>query len=594
MSQTPVATPIPYGAYLSNPDNSNATAEALFQTEYSDLTKLMGAAPQFLTTFVDQTQQISNWAGNAQWAATSMALAVGAGSTTPVIALPLSSSAAGTLSSDQQFQAFASGQYDSVIQGIVNAWAQQGFKNLVFRPGWEMNLEGPTYAGDSAQDQADWVKAFQHVYTVLHQAAATDGINVTVVWNPGTTNYSNAEATTNLYPGDSYVDAIGADVYSGIHPYSDSPSTAEYHDWDTGQEDTSVAQFIADPINRAHYWSDPAATEWSNDGSGGHSQSLDSLLAFAEAHGKSFAIPETGAGNSSDGTDVSDDAAFPQWLSQQLTAAQATGLKIDFADIWDSNGGGAYQFSEPGDNKPNEAAAWAKYFGVSPTTLGPTPDTLALEISEDSWQGNALYTVSIDGKQIGGVQTATASHAAGAVNDVSIAGNWGPGPHTVGITFINDAWGGTPSTDRNLYIDQVSYNGQIAAGAPATQGVNGTSAFTVGVPTASVALTVRLAEQAWQGDAHYAIAIDGQTLSSGQVTALHSAGQGQTVSLQEVLSVGTHDLAVSFLNDAYGGSSSTDRNLYLLGAKVDGTTIPGAGGTLGKTSTDHFQFVVPS
>jgi len=104
-----------------------------------------------------------------------------------------------------------------------------------FRPGWEMNLQGPTYAGDSAQSQADWVKAFQHIYTVLHQAAAVDGVNVQLMWNPGATNYSNAEATTNLYPGDSYVDAIGADVYSDTYPFTDSNGvTPTYHDWDTG------------------------------------------------------------------------------------------------------------------------------------------------------------------------------------------------------------------------------------------------------------------------------------------------------------------------------------------------------------------------
>jgi hypothetical protein len=30
---------------------------------------------------------------------------------------------------------------------------------------------------------------------------------------------------------------------------------------------------------------------------------------------------------------------------------------------------------------------------------------------------------------------------------------------------------------------------------------------------------------------------------------------------------------VDYLNDAYGGSSSTDRNLFITGASYDGTTI---------------------
>src|SRR5271166_1298910 len=276
--------------------------------------------------------------------------------------------AGGSLSPDQQYQAFASGQYDSVLTGIVSAWAAQGFTTLVFRPGWEFNVPGPTYVGDSAQSQADWVAAFQHIYAVLHAAAAADGVNVSVVWNPGVTNYSNAEATTNLYPGNRYVDAIGADMYADMYPYSDGNNSSgqpQYHDWATGQEDTTVAQFIANPINRAHYWTYPAATEWSLDGSGGHSQSFDSPIQFAEQQGKPFAVPETGAGNSNSRTDVQDDPTFPQWLSQQLIAAEAKRLTVDFVNIWDSNGGGNYQFSYASDGKPFEAAAWAQSFGAS-------------------------------------------------------------------------------------------------------------------------------------------------------------------------------------------------------------------------------------
>lgn len=226
-----------------------------------------------------------------------------------------------------------------------------------------MNIQGPTYAGDTAQDQADWVSAYQHVYKVLHQEAAALGANATVVWHPSTTNYSNDQALTTLYPGNAYVDAIGADVYSDIYPYSDGTKAsgqATYHDWDTGAEDTSIAQFIADPVNRDHYWTYPAGTKWSTDGSGGHATSLDQIIQFAEQQGKPLAIPETGAGNSNGGTDVSDDAAFPQCLAGQLTTAEAAGEKIDFVNLWDSNGGGNYEFSNPSDHKPLEAAAWTK------------------------------------------------------------------------------------------------------------------------------------------------------------------------------------------------------------------------------------------
>jgi len=364
MSGSIAAPPFPLGAYLGNPDNSSLANQALFDTKYNSFTHLMGAAPQYLNYFVDQRKPISQWVGNSTWAADSASQSANAKGAAPVIALPMSSTAPGSLTSQQQFQAFAAGQYDDALRGIVQTWAQRGFTNLTFRPGWEMNIGGPTYAGDSAQSQADWVKAFQHIYTVLHQAATANAATVQVVWNPSVTNYSNALATTNLYPGDAYVDVIGADMYSDIYPYSDGGATPTYHDWNTGLADTSVAAFIADPINRQHYWSFPAATKWQNDSSGGHSQSLTSFIDFAKLHGKPFAMPETGAGNSNGATDVSDDAAFPQWVAQQLAAAQAAGVKISFVNIWDSNGGGNYEFSFASDGKPAEAAAWAKYLGV--------------------------------------------------------------------------------------------------------------------------------------------------------------------------------------------------------------------------------------
>ncbi len=716
------STPFALGAYLGNPDNSSTANQQAYQAEYDSFTKLMGAAPQFLTTFVDQRQAVSQWVGNSMWAADSAAQSAPSKTMTPVIALPLSSTAAGAATSDQQFQLFASGQYDGVIQGIVKAWANAGFSSLVFRPGWEMNLQGPTYAGDSAQSQADWVKAFQHVYTVLHQAAAADGVAMQVVWNPGTTNYSNAAATTNLYPGDAYVDQVGADVYSDAYPFSDGGSTPTYHDWDTGAEDTSTAQFLADPVNRTHYWSLPAATEWSSDGSGGHSQSLASLIQFAQQHGKPFAVPETGAGNSNAGTDVSDDAAFPQWLAQQLTTAQAAGTTVSFVDLWDSNGGGNYEFSSSTAGKTAEAAAWAKYFGATKstgstgstgtttpagTTVGTGADTLALLVSEDAWQGDAQFTVSVDGRQVGGTLTATASraagqtqavnvlgtfaagthavsvnflndayggtastdrnlyvsaatvdgtavpgaslslmsggaqgfsfavpapatdtldlhvsedawngdaqftvaidgttiggvhsatalHAKGATGDLLLTGSWGSGPHTVGLTFLNDAYGGTAATDRNLYVDAVTYDGRAATGAPAALMSSGTSSFAVAGAPVGTALTLHLAEDAWKGDAQYSVAIDGTpVVTGGTVTASNSAGQSQAAAIQAMLSVGKHDLAVSFLNDAYGGSAATDRNLYVKGVDVNGVAVGGASASLLSTGTTHFQFTVP-
>ena len=84
-------------------------------------------------------------------------------------------------------------------------------------------------------------------------------------------------------------------------------------------------------------------------------------------------------------------------------------------------------------------------------TTGTGPDSLVLKISEHAYAngdgssdaaGDATFTVAIDGKQQGGTFTAGASHAAGADQTFSFDGYFGPGSHTVTVTFLNDAWGG--------------------------------------------------------------------------------------------------------------------------------------------------------
>jgi hypothetical protein len=584
--------PFALGAYPNTPDSPS------FVDDYNSFTQLMGAAPQYLDYFGDYWQSIDNWVGQAQYEANMAAGNALTSGTTPVFALPMYSMASGSLTPDQQYQSIVAGNEDNIFIGVVQAWAAAGFKDLVVRPGWEMNVPGNTYVGDSAQDQSDWVAAFQHIYTVLHQAAAAAGITMTVVWNPSTTNWSNAQATTNLYPGNDYVDAIGADVYSDIFPYSDTTSGApEYHDWDTGGEDSSIAQFIADPVNRAHYWSYPAATEYADDGSGGHSQSLTSLLQFAEQQGKPFVVPETGAGSSQTGVDVSDDAMFPQWLAQQLTAAQSAGEDIGFVNVWDSNFPGNYEFSNTSDGKPQEAAAWAQYFGVQ-TPPSPETESITLYMAEDAYKGDAEFTVSVDGTQVGGTMTTHALHSLGDSDVFTLSGSWASGAHTVTIAFINDAYGGSASADRNLYVSAIAVNGTIQSDTAKLLYNNGSADFAVGGTVAAAAappdsLTVHLAEDAWNGDAQFVLRIDGRAVTTAQsVTTRFTTGSDaswEDFTVTGTFGAGSHTIGVQFTNDAWGGSATTDRNLYVNGLDLNGTHY-GSGVTLmANNGTTNFQ-----
>ena len=148
-----------------------------------------------------------------------------------------------------------------------------------------------------------------------------------------------------------------------MYPFYDGGSGVQIHDWVTGGEDTSLAEFMAQPYNREHYWSHPAATEWSLDGSNGHSQSFISIMDFAIQHNKPFAVPECGSGSSDSGTDVADDGSFPYWLAKTIVGGQNSGLKMAFVNVWDTNDDGNYQFSYKSNNKPVTLHNWGYYMG---------------------------------------------------------------------------------------------------------------------------------------------------------------------------------------------------------------------------------------
>jgi hypothetical protein len=129
----------------------------------------------------------------------------------------------------------------------------------------------------------------------------------------------------------------------------------------------------------------------------------------------------------------------------------------------------------------------------TPVTTGSGSDSIVLQISEDTFangdgtsdaQGDATFTVSIDGKQQGGVFTSSALHGHGQEQAFTFNGTFGGGSHTVTVNFLNDAWNanapaGNGSVDRNLYVDQVSYDGMNTNQSSALMS-SGTQNFTVG------------------------------------------------------------------------------------------------------------------
>ena len=239
------------------------------------------------------------------------------------------------------------------------------------------------------------------------------------------------------------------------------------------------------------------------------------------------------------------------------------------------------------------------FLSVKPTlTQAPTPvpvpvpvpdagkDTLVLRLSEDAYQGNAQFTVSMDGKSLGPAQEVTALRKDGDSQEFTFQGDFGTGEHKVAVSFVNDAWGGTDSTDRNLYVENVTLNGALLPNAENVLYRNETVEFAAEAPDN---LVLRLSEDAYGGNAQFTVSVDGKSLGPAQeVTALHRDGKTQEFSFKGDFGAGPRKVAVAFVNDAYAGTAATDRNLYVEGITLNGSAVPDAQKTLFSNGTAEF------
>ncbi len=358
--------PFPIGVYAGNPDGSDPSAEATFEARFNSFVATMGTAPATMNAFVDFTQPVADWAGNAGWTAWSWTQSAVVGhAVTPVIGIPMSDNQhwygnpKGSTNGDF-FRQIVAGAYDSAYQGIVDAWVNAGFATMYLRLGYEMDgTFMPWFMGADTATQADWVAAFSHLSTLMRARAAADGATAYAVWNPNDQGWT-ARRVSPVYPGDQYVDVISSDAYSPLYPDS-------LYDWAAGNGtyNSTIQQWWSHGANMRHYWTYPSSDPSHPRGSG-IGWGFENTIAFALAHGKAVAVSESGAGGDGTSTGPVDDPVFPHWLASELSRAKASGLTIAYVNIWDvSLSDGDWAFSMAGDGKPLEAAAWAQALGAN-------------------------------------------------------------------------------------------------------------------------------------------------------------------------------------------------------------------------------------
>ena len=78
------------------------------------------------------------------------------------------------------------------------------------------------------------------------------------------------------------------------------------------------------------------------------------------------------------------------------------------------------------------------------------------------------------------------------------------------------------------------------------------------------------------------------------MTSSQASGQSQAITITGTFDPNPSTVSVQFLNDAYGGAAGSDRNLYVDGVTLDGTTVSGAAATIdpavGRAGAPAFLF----
>ena len=278
----------------------------------------------------------------------------------------------------------------------------------------------------------------------------------------------------------------------------------------------------------------------------------------------------------------------------------ASQLKVDYVHVYSNSSSAVAVTPDSGYGGPGYTGGGGTPPPPLPVVTGSGSDTLVLAISEDAYangdgtsdaNGDAAFTVSVDGKQLAGTFYATASHSAGASQNFTFEGNWAPGAHTVAVDFLNDAYAGTPSTDRNLYVNDVTYDGTdtkqsaalMSAGSQTFRVTDDTPIPPVVTGGGSDSLLIKVSEDYYLANAQFTVSVDGKELGGTfTATALQSAADYGTASPQYAadsqtfafagdFGSGQHTVSVDFLNDAYAGTPATDRNLYVNDIVYNGT-----------------------
>ena len=112
---------------------------------------------------------------------------------------------------------------------------------------------------------------------------------------------------------------------------------------------------------------------------------------------------------------------------------------------------------------------------ASTTDIGSGPDTLALTLAQRGQPSGALFTVSIDGTQIGGVQSVTANSLTSQTQTLDVLGTFAAGPHTASINYLD-------ASNSLLFINNATIDGSAVPSGSIVLSNTGTASFAFTTP----------------------------------------------------------------------------------------------------------------
>jgi hypothetical protein len=230
----------------------------------------------------------------------------------------------------------ANGNFDQYFVNLAEALVAGGQGDSIIRLGWEFN--GGWFPWAANGSASNFVQYWQNIVTSMRSVT---GQNFTFEWNP-TLGDLGVGDLANYYPGDDFVDFVGADVY-----------------------DQNWASYPGVAAEFATIESETYGLNW--------------LVSFAVEHGKQITLPEWGLGSGK------GDAGAPLTVAGEEVAGgddptfindMATWIKAN--DVFEATFYDVGQSAVDSATDPNSFAALIRDFGPtssSTTTTQPLTTT---------------------------------------------------------------------------------------------------------------------------------------------------------------------------------------------------------------------------